>query len=143
MVAHPRPVVSELLAETAAPIRPGMHHISDIRRISPGPRGDAGRRRMEEAAMAQHRAPSKHVGTWIVITILLAAALIGTLWVPFYNDLAPVLGGFPFFYWYQLLWVPIVAILAAAAYLLSRLAERGNAANGQVLDQDEQEVNVR
>src|SRR5215475_12607804 len=71
---------------------------------------------MEEAAMAQHRAPSKHVGTWTVITVLLAAALIGTLWVPFYNDLTPVLGGFPFFYWYQLLWVPIVAILAAARW---------------------------
>jgi membrane protein implicated in regulation of membrane protease activity len=97
--------------------------------------------------MAQHRAPSKHVGIWIVITVLLAAALIGTLWVPFYNDLTPALGGFPFFYWYQLLWVPIVAILAAAAYLLSRLAERGNVAranaDGQDLDQDEQEVNVR
>jgi membrane protein implicated in regulation of membrane protease activity len=95
--------------------------------------------------MAQHRAPSKHVGTWIVITVLLAAALIGTLWVPFYNDLIPALGGFPFFYWYQLMWVPIVAILAAAAYLLSRRAERGrgNAADDQVLEQDEQEVNVR
>jgi len=95
--------------------------------------------------MAQHRAPSKHVGTWMVITVLLAAALIGTLWVPFYNDLTPVLGGFPFFYWYQLMWVPIVAILAAAAYLLSRRAERGrgNAADDQVLEQDEQEVNVR
>ena len=95
--------------------------------------------------MAQHRAPSKHVGTWIVITVLLAAALIGTLWVPFYNDLTPVLAGFPFFYWYQLMWVPIVAILAAAAYLLSRRAERGrgNAADDQVLEQDEQEVNVR
>jgi hypothetical protein len=145
MVAYrtPAPVVSELLMETAAPIRLGMHHISDIRRISPGSPCSVGRRRMEEAAMAQHRAPSKHVGTWIVITVLLAAALIGTLWVPFYNDLTPVLGGFPFFYWYQLMWVPIVAILAATAYLLSRRAERGNAANDEVLDQDEQEVNVR
>jgi membrane protein implicated in regulation of membrane protease activity len=95
--------------------------------------------------MAQHRAPSKHVGTWIVITVLLAAALIGTLWVPFYNHLAPVLWGFPFFYWYQLMWVPIVAILAAVAYLLSRRAQRGNgnAANDQVLEQDEQEANLR
>jgi membrane protein implicated in regulation of membrane protease activity len=100
---------------------------------------------MEEAAMAQHRAPSKHVGTWIVITVLLAAALIGTLWVPFYNHLTPALWGFPFFYWYQLMWVPIVAILAAVAYLLSRRAQRGNgnAANDQILYEDEQEANVR
>ena len=59
--------------------------------------------------------------------VLLAAAVIGTLWVPFYNHLTPALGGFPFFYWYQLLWVPIVAVLSAIAYLLSRRIERGNA----------------
>lgn len=91
--------------------------------------------------MAQHRAPRKHVGTWIVITVLLAAAVIGTLWVPFYNHLTPALKEFPFFYWYQLMWVPIVAILAAAAYLLSRLAQRGNGANGQSPDYDRQEAN--
>jgi hypothetical protein len=44
--------------------------------------------------------------------------------------LTPVLGGFPFFYWYQLMWVPIVAILSAAAYLLSRLTQRSQAAAG-------------
>ena len=46
--------------------------------------------------------------------------------MPFYNHLTPTLGDFPFFYWYQLMWVPIVAILAAIAYLLSRLAQRGS-----------------
>jgi len=96
---------------------------------------------MEEAAMAQHRAPRKHTGTWIVIAVLLAAAVIGTLWVPFYNHLTPVLGGFPFFYWYQLMWVPIVAILAAVAYLLSRLVQRGNGASVEPLDHDRREAN--
>jgi Na+/melibiose symporter-like transporter len=96
---------------------------------------------MEEAAMAQHRAPRKHTGTWIVIAVLLAAAVISTLWVPIYNHLTPALGGFPFFYWYQLMWVPIVAILAAIAYLLSRLAHRGQAANDQPLDNGRREAN--
>jgi hypothetical protein len=96
---------------------------------------------MEEAAMAQHRAPRKHTGTWIVIAVLLAAAVIGTLWVPFYNHLTPTLGDFPFFYWYQLMWVPIVAILAAIAYLLSRLGQRGQAVNDQPLDNDRREAN--
>jgi magnesium-transporting ATPase (P-type) len=95
---------------------------------------------MEEAAMAQHRAPRKHTGTWIVISVLLAAAVISTLWVPFYNHLTPTLGDFPFFYWYQLMWVPIVAILAAIAYLLSRLAQRGQAVNDQPLDNGRREV---
>jgi hypothetical protein len=56
----------------------------------------------------------------------LAASVIATLWVPFYNRLIPVLRDFPFFYWYQLMWVPIVAILSAVAYLLSKLARREN-----------------
>ena len=91
--------------------------------------------------MAQQRAPRKHTGTWIVIAVLLAAAVIGTLWVPFYNHLTPTLGDFPFFYWYQLMWVPIVAILAAIAYLLSRLAQRGQAVNDQPLDNGRREAN--
>ena len=78
--------------------------------------------------MAQPPTARTHVGTWIVITIVLVAALIGTLWVPFYNRLTPALGGFPFFYWYQLLWVPIVAILSAIAYLLTRWTQRNTTA---------------
>ena len=77
--------------------------------------------------MAQSRPARTHVGIWIAITVVLVASLVATLWVPFYNHLTPALGGFPFFYWYQLMWVPIVAILSAAAYLLSRLGRQGSA----------------
>jgi len=35
---------------------------------------------------------------------------------PFYNSVEPTLGGVPFFYWYQLLWVIIGAILTAIVY---------------------------
>ena len=80
--------------------------------------------------MAQSRTARPRTGIWIVIAVLLAASLVGTLWVPFYNHLTPTFGGFPFFYWYQLMWVPIVAILSLAAYLLSRLGRRGGAAAG-------------
>jgi hypothetical protein len=83
---------------------------------------------MEEDVMAQSRPARTHVGIWIAITVVLAASLIATLWVPFYNHLTPALGGFPFFYWYQLMWVPIVAILSAVAYLLSKVARRESGA---------------
>jgi membrane protein implicated in regulation of membrane protease activity len=63
--------------------------------------------------------------TWVIITILLLAALVGTLWVPFYARTAPKIGAFPFFYWYQLLWVPVVAVLSWVCYLLARSAKRG------------------
>jgi hypothetical protein len=42
---------------------------------------------------------------------LLALPFIGLLWVPFYNQETPTLFGFPFFYWYQFLWVPITSLL--------------------------------
>jgi len=47
---------------------------------------------------------------------LLILPYIGLLWVPFYNQHDPVFLGFPFFYWYQLLWVPITSFLTWIAY---------------------------
>ena len=41
------------------------------------------------------------------IQLLLLLPYLGLLWVPLYNQKDPVLLGFLFFYWYQLLWVPL------------------------------------
>ena len=38
------------------------------------------------------------------------------LWPPFYNKIEPSWIGMPFFYWYQLLWVIIGAVLTAIVY---------------------------
>ena len=54
---------------------------------------------------------------------LLLIPYIGLLWVPFYNFHEPVIFGFPFFYWYQLLWVPITAALIWVAYRSTRDGE--------------------
>ena len=48
--------------------------------------------------------------------ILLLLPFIGLLWVPFYNFQEPALFGFPFFYWYQLAWVPISSLLTWLVY---------------------------
>jgi hypothetical protein len=75
----------------------------------------------------------RHRSNWIIwtlIAVLLAAVLAGTLWLPIYNRTTPALGGFPFFYWYQLLWVPVVALVSWGAYALSRYAQRGTAPAG-------------
>jgi Protein of unknown function (DUF3311) len=48
--------------------------------------------------------------------VLLLLPFIGLLWVPFYNFLEPSLFGFPFFYWYQLAWVPISSVLIWLVY---------------------------
>jgi hypothetical protein len=48
--------------------------------------------------------------------ILLLLPFIGLLWVPFYNFVEPSLFGFPFFYWYQLAWVPVSSLLIWLVY---------------------------
>jgi hypothetical protein len=53
-------------------------------------------------------------------TVLIVVAIAGTLVVPIYARSTPKLGDFPFFYWYQLIWVPVVGILAWISYLLLR-----------------------
>ena len=55
--------------------------------------------------------PRRH---WL--RILFVLPFIAMLWVPSYNRVAPELFGFPFFYWYQLLWVVISAALAGIIY---------------------------
>ena len=55
-----------------------------------------------------------------VVTVLLTVAVVGALWVPIYARTAPKLGAFPFFYWYQLILVPVTALLCWISYLLLR-----------------------
>ncbi|ACB93734.1 DUF3311 domain-containing protein [Beijerinckia indica] len=56
------------------------------------------------------------------IWLLLILPYIGLLWVPFYNHADPEFLGFPFFYWYQLAWVPITSLLLFFVY---RSLQRG------------------
>ncbi len=60
----------------------------------------------------------------VVSALCLLAPFVGTLWVSSYSKTGPKLGGVPFFYWYQLLWVPISAALTITAYLLMRREAR-------------------
>ena len=45
---------------------------------------------------------------------------LAVLWPPFFNAGEPSLAGIPFFYWYQLLWVLIGAVLTAIVYFATR-----------------------
>lgn len=74
--------------------------------------------------MAQSTPPARSAVTWTVVAVLLLIGVAGTLVVPIYARSAPKLGAFPFFYWYQLIWVPVVAILSGICYLLLRTGPR-------------------
>jgi hypothetical protein len=57
--------------------------------------------------------------------VLLALPVVALVWVSTYNRLTPRLLGFPFFYWYQFLWVLLAAICTSTAYwLISRSTAR-------------------
>ena len=61
----------------------------------------------------------------IAIAILLLIPLIALLAIPTYNHVNPTLAGISFFYWYQLLWMPLSAILFfIAAILWNRKEEK-------------------
>lgn len=49
--------------------------------------------------------------------LLLVIPFIAMLWVPSYTSVAPTIAGFPFFYWYQFLWVVISAGITLIVYL--------------------------
>ncbi len=60
-----------------------------------------------------------------LIYLLLAVPFIAMIWIGSYNRAEPAIWGIPFFYWYQLLWDPLGALLIVLVYLAE---ERGQAA---------------
>ena len=63
---------------------------------------------------------SERRSLWSWWYLLFVIQFIGVLWPPFYNKLEPVWIGMPFFYWYQLLWVIVGAVLTAIVYFATK-----------------------
>jgi hypothetical protein len=70
--------------------------------------------------MAQGDSRSTSPAVRVVVAVLLIAPFAAYLAVPSYARVKPRLAGFPFFYWWQLLWVIITAVFIGIAYLLTR-----------------------
>jgi hypothetical protein len=60
----------------------------------------------------------------IVAGFCLVVPFVALLWVNLYSRVTPRFIGIPFFYWYQMLWVPLAAALTYTAYRLMRREER-------------------
>jgi hypothetical protein len=58
----------------------------------------------------------------IVAAILLAIPVVALLWVGGYARVEPTLAGFPFFIWYQFLWVFLCAGCTWGAYQVILIA---------------------
>lgn len=76
--------------------------------------------------MSQHRdqdgAPPANVGLLWVTGILLVIPMLALIPVGWYSRQDPELGPFPFFIWYQLMWVFLTAGFTWAAYLVVQKA---------------------
>jgi hypothetical protein len=63
-------------------------------------------------------------GPYIIAGILLATAIVVPLFVPAYSVDEPRLAGMPFFYWYQMMWIPVTAGLVGISYWLVTREDR-------------------
>ena len=61
-----------------------------------------------------------HVIAWVC----LAAPFVALLWVGSYAKANPHVWGFPFFFWYQFVWVFLSAILTGGVYYFTRDEDR-------------------
>ena len=68
------------------------------------------------------RPPRLSTGAAVTVAILLIIPMVALALVPTYSRTTPELWGFPFFYWYQLLWVLITPILTYSAYVVIKRA---------------------
>ncbi len=74
----------------------------------------------EVSSGSPHHPPRVHEAPMVfaVVTVALGSAFVALLWVSSYAKVKPTLGGFPFFYWYSLLWLVINAGAQTLAYQL-------------------------
>jgi hypothetical protein len=68
--------------------------------------------------------PATKTALLVTAGVLLAIPIVALLWVSSYAKETPRLGGFPFFFWYQFLWVFICAGLTYAAHRLVLAARK-------------------
>jgi hypothetical protein len=61
------------------------------------------------------RRGGRHSG-WSWWYVLFLVQFVAVIWPAFYNKVEPSFVGIPFFYWYQMLWVIIGAVLTAIVY---------------------------
>ena len=79
--------------------------------------------------MAHHATEKKASRSWLLLLLLPWIAMI---WVPSYNKVNPTLLDFPFFYWYQLLWVLISAVITALVYFRTKSPSRSHVSLGEL-----------
>lgn len=81
---------------------------------------DAGGARRDE--VDHDTVPPARTGLLVIAGVLLAIPCVALLWVSSYSRVEPRLWGFPFFIWYQFLWVFLCSALTYTAYRIVLVA---------------------
>jgi hypothetical protein len=66
----------------------------------------------------------------VAVAVCLLVPFVALLWVGSYAKADPAFVGIPFFYWYQMAWVPLSTALTMTAYRLWRRDQRLRTAHG-------------
>jgi len=69
-----------------------------------------------------------------LVHLLLAVPFAAMIWIGSYDRTEPAIAGIPFFYWYQLLWIPLGALLLLPVYRAEERARQAAAAQEQNVD---------
>ena len=96
----------------------------------------------EEASLSIPDVPTRgpaRPGAYIITGILLAIAIVVPLLVPTYSFDEPRLAGMPFFYWYQMMWIPITSALVGISYWLISREDRRRRESVQGMSGTEEE----
>lgn len=83
------------------------------------PTGPGGPRRAE---VDHDTVPPARTGLLVLAGVLLAIPVVALMWVSSYSKVDPKLGPFPFFIWYQFLWVFLCSALTYTAYRIVLVA---------------------
>ena len=75
-------------------------------------------------------AVAAHPVTSAVIAILIIAAIFFSLYVPLYASATPKVGDFPFFYFYLIAYMPVVAIVLGIVLILQKRLRPPEGAEG-------------
>lgn len=79
-------------------------------------------------------AVAAHPVTSAVIAVLIIATIFFALYVPLYASATPKVGDFPFFYFYLIVYIPVVAIVLGIVLMLQNRLRPAPEAGGAARD---------
>jgi hypothetical protein len=85
---------------------------------------------MTQPPVKARNSVAAHPVTSAAIAILIIASIFFTLYVPIYARATPKIGAFPFFYFYLLIYMPVVAIVLWIVIILQKRLEVGRSSEG-------------